>query len=312
MICFILARDEKEFKRYDLGSLRTDLCIDIRNKDENGLARIILRVLDSVDDKVGLLFVVLEQGVGSKKDDCKNDMSTDSVDALLKFLVEVFVQTSIELKKACIGSSDYKKIINKIENCTKTVSIGGSKIIVDGQELVIKAEEKNEVSEETVVFIHWGGGAPTTYEDRFASSLDELLKSKNALFTNIRAYAFSSRRAEMFDVTAHKIVLPKTCEEIIALENRFKNAQVDEAFVHCAAKCPWPISDANRTAMTARLERIRDCLSVSSLDSKDKKSLLASIGKALKDIAEKTNAMDVDDETAHLMAKILNKEVFNG
>lgn len=159
------------------------------------------------------------------------------------------------------------------------------------------------------LFVHWGFGDNLidTYEIPFQAKCDEIAKSHG--FDRLSAYALSSRRSHLFDVSRIKISLPKTCDELVELENRFRNAQVDKAFSHCAAKHDWDVSDAKEEIID-RLVRFADRVLKSSLDTKTKKELLKSVAKAKNEKFK--NAKYTSDETATFFAKILNKEVFNG
>lgn len=159
------------------------------------------------------------------------------------------------------------------------------------------------------LFVHWGFGDNLidTYEIPFQAKCDEIAKSHG--FDGLSAYALSSRRSHLFDVSRTKISLPKTCDELVELENRFRNAQVDKAFSHCAAKHDWNASKAKEEIID-RLVRFADRVLKSSLGTKTKEELLKSVAKAKNEKFK--NAKYTSDETAAFFAKVLNKEVFNG
>lgn len=77
---------------------------------------------------------------------------------------------------------------------------------------------------DTFVFIHWGGGDPTWYEEQFQSFCDVNPETSKGL----RAFALSSRRRELFNVTAPKISLPKTKEDAQKLVDGFSFARVKD------------------------------------------------------------------------------------
>ena len=225
MNCFILARDEGEFKKYKAGSLESDSFLDIYDNKNNKkpIASIIFRVLTSGKGQVCPMFVVLD--IGHKKNDCKNHMDASKSKALLSLLVDIYVQTQEELAKGRIRNKVQSKIADILNEGIKDIVIPLSVVKIKGKELTIPSSIQKQIYEDTVLFIHWGGGAPKTYEDNFANLLKEYTENKGAQFTAIRAYAFSSRRAELFDVTKPKIDFPKTIEEVKILESKFKAAQ---------------------------------------------------------------------------------------
>lgn len=83
-------------------------------------------------------------------------------------------------------------------------------------------DEETSFDENTFVFIHWGGGDPTSYEELFQPFCDEHPDNAKGL----RAFALSSRRRELFDVTAAKIVLPQTEADALKLVDKFSFARV--------------------------------------------------------------------------------------
>ena len=159
------------------------------------------------------------------------------------------------------------------------------------------------------LFVHWGSGADliNTYEIPFQTRCDELAKSHG--FDMLFAYALSSRRSHLFDVSRIKISLPKTYDELIKLENKFRNALVDEVFSYCAAKLEKSISQ-EREEIVNRLNRFASSVLNSSLDAEKKNELLRAVAKAK--IEELNNAKDTSNETAAFVAQILNREVLNG
>lgn len=172
--------------------------------------------------------------------------------------------------------------------------------------------ESGNVLSDIRMFVHWGNGSDLvkTYEEPFQKVCDKIASSLG--FVKLSAYALSTRRAHLFDVSAGKIILPRNLKEFNDLENKFKDAKIDEAFVHCAAKHNWALSDGNCNDVKERLARFRDRVMVSSLENEKKKSILSSIARVLNDMEGKVNSKDIAAESANLMAKILNKEVFNG
>lgn len=237
MVCFILARDKQEFEKYKASSLESDSCIDIRNNNDSYIASIIFRMLISADGQASPLLVVFEE---KEKNKCKENMDASSTKDLLALLVEVFERTQKELENARVRNKMQDKIVDNLKNCMDKVCVGATQYEDDtGNEIEIDGIIIKRICEETVVFIHWGGGAPKTYEDNFAKMLKECLDAEDSQFTlrdsqltqsenvraNVRAYAFSSRRAELFDVTKPKIEFPKTVEEVKALEDKFRVAK---------------------------------------------------------------------------------------
>ncbi len=233
MVCFILACDKREFDKYKAGTLESDLYLDIRKDDGSLLAPVIVRLLTSADGAVGPLIVVLKE---DEKNNCKNQMDASKTKDLLEQLVEVFARTHDALKKAIVRVNAHKRIVDCLEDCMNKVcaeteqdeyeaveeSADGASV----ETIAVAGSTRNIVCSDTIAFIHWGGGTPRTYENNFSQLLEEYLKSSDRQFTkSIRAYAFSSRRAELFDVTKSKIEFPTTIEEVKALEDKFKGAK---------------------------------------------------------------------------------------
>ena len=232
MICFIVARDKDEFEKYRTGSLESDSYLDIY-QDKLLMASVIFRVLTSANGQVSPLFVVLDE----EKNKCKNHMDASHSKDLLAHMVNIFVRTHTELANGhvrnavqnnivcCLRKSIVEKNINA--RCV-TITRNGKPVIRNGKPATkqIPGSTRNLIREEAVIFIHWGGGAPRTYENNFSQLLETYLKSSDSQFTEtVRAYAISSRRAELFDVTKSTIEFPATIEEVNALEAKFKGAK---------------------------------------------------------------------------------------
>ena len=286
MIAFIVAKDEDEFKRYKRGMLRHDKELEINGNAGSKIGDAIVRSIGlDGNGKLCVLLILLID-----KDRVKANLNRDALKDVKNFLSNL-KRTVFVLK------SKEGEITKEIATfCEKAIRVDGT---------VAKC-----IAEETVLFVHWGGGAPLEYERQFNILLGQHLEDKDsAQFTQIRAYAFSSRRAELFDVTRSKIETPKTYDELVELENRFRNAQVDEAFSHCAAKHEQNIFGAKKEIID-RLDRFAIRVLKSSLDTEKKEGLLQSVAKAKSE--ELVNAKYTSDDTAAFFAKILNKEVFNG
>ena len=242
MICFILAKEENEFNRYKAGTLTTDSYIEEIRDEGQLVASIILRVLAAEDGQKGLLFVVWDRS--GKKDNCKEDFSEDAYRNLLALLFKIMEKS----RDIVEGLQKYNKAIyefsnnyllkclkldeldSKTKNSTTDTKRKGHAVLQGFGGFVPNPKQEDakvtlQIDEETIAFIHWGGGLPATHEEKFASFLERYCKSPEALFTKLRAYAFSSRRAELFDVTKPKIDFPKTIEEGKNLERKFKAAQ---------------------------------------------------------------------------------------
>lgn len=299
MIGFIIAKDEEEFLKYENGSLKDDSCFAWHD------AKVIMRLLKHNDDKQKhLLFVIL---VKKEKDDVRDNMSTDIstqgiafIDIIANVVVYVANRNNKQLPGHVAGYFQ-KKITNKVINIESQEKNAG----LDSFQVELSVIK----DEDLTLFVHWGEGAPLFYEDKFNAFLGAYVDNERARVSKIRAYALSSRRAELFDVTGSKIETPKTYDELVELENRFRNAQVDEAFSHCAAKHDWDVSDA-KMEIIDRLDRFAIRVLKSSLNNEKKEEILQSVAKAKNE--EFVNAKYASDDTAAFFAKILNKEVFNG
>jgi len=299
MIGFIVAKDEEEFSKYENGSLKDDSCFAWHD------TKIIMRLLKHNDDtQKHLLFVIL---VKKEKDDVRDNMSTDIstqgtafIDIIANMVVYVANRHNKQLPGHVAGYFQ-KKITNKVINIESQEKNAG----LDSFQVELSVIK----DEDLTLFVHWGEGAPLFYEDKFNAFLGAYVDNERARVSKIRAYALSSRRAELFDVTGSKIETPKTYDELVELGNRFRNAQVDEAFSHCAAKHDWDVSDA-KMEIIDRLDRFAIRVLKSSLNNEKKNELLQAVAKARDEKFE--NARTTSDETASFFAKILNKEVFNG
>lgn len=287
MIAFLVAKDADEFEKYQKGMLRDDKSLAIKRRDGVKICDAIVRNIGLDDNGKLCILLVLLIDKDAVKDNLSSDASKDVTDFLSNLKRLLFILKSKEDKLA-------KEITSF---CEKAIRVEGG---------VAKS-----VVEESVLFVHWGGGAPLEYERQFKKFIAiHLGNNATAQFKQIRAYAFSSRRAELFDVTRSKIEAPKTYDEFVELENKFRNAQIDEAFSHCAAKHNWNIAPETKKEIVGRLDRFATCLLKSSLDAKKKKELLQVVAKAKDEKFE--NAKGTRKETAAFMAKILNTEVFNG
>lgn len=242
MICFILAKEENEFNRYKAGTLTTDSYIEEIRDEGQLVASIILRVLAAEDGQKGLLFVVWDRS--GKKDNCKEDFSEDAYRNLLALLFKIMEKS----RDIVEGLQKYNKAIyefpnnyllkclkldeldSKTKNSATDTKRKGHAVLQGFGGFVPNPKQEDakvtlQIDEETIAFIHWGGGLPATHEEKFASFLEIYCTSPEALFTKLRAYAFSSRRAELFDVTKSKIEFPTTIEAVKELEKRFKGAK---------------------------------------------------------------------------------------
>ena len=292
MIVLMLSKDDKEFERYKQGRLPHDKIIEVRGEHESGKkCDAIVRSLgsDAKGNLCVLLILLLDSTAETTKDTLKGNLAGSSPVDAEDFLSQL-KNILVSLIKCTELNNDIKSFLTNAINFERS--------------------SPKCVTEDSLLFVHWGGGAPLEYEKRFKDCLEEHLKDENKRqFKSIRTYAFSSRRAELFDVTRSKIETPKTYDELVELENRFRNAQVDEAFAHCAAKHDYNISGTKKEIVD-RLNRFAIRVLKSSLDTEKKKELLQSVAKAKNEKFD--NSKDTSDETAVFFAKILNREVFNG
>ena len=226
MICFIAARDKEEFEKYKAGSHESDSYLDIYQDDKSLMASVIFRILTSANGQVSPLFVVLD----GEKNNCKNHMDASHSKDLLAHMVNIFVRAHTELANGHVRNAVQDNIVGCLEKSIKVNHIEARSVTItrNGKPATkqIPSSTKKLIIDDAVIFIHWGGGAPRTYENNFSQLLVEYLKSSDSQFTrSVRAYAFSSRRAELFDVTKSKIEFPTTIEEVKALEDKFRGAK---------------------------------------------------------------------------------------
>ena len=297
MIVFMLSKDDKEFERYKQGRFPHDKIIEVRGEHESGKkCDAIVRILgsDAKGNLCVLLILLLDSTAETAKDTLKDNLAGSSPVDAKDFL------------------SQLKNILVSLMKCTD--------INNDVRSFLTKAIEFNKglpkcVTEDSLLFVHWGGGAPLEYEKRFKDCLEEHLKDENERqFKSIRAYAFSSRRAEFFDVTRHRIEAPRTYSEVVELEGKFKFDQIKETLAYCAAGFDCKIDEGIRSEIRACLDGFKNRVLRSSFDTEKKNRFLKMAGNALVNISSINfdSACKTTPETAELIVKILNKEVFHG
>lgn len=89
------------------------------------------------------------------------------------------------------------------------------------------SDENNSFDNGTCLFIHWGGGDPAWYEAKFQLFCDAHPETTKGL----RAFALSSRRRELFNVTAAKISLPQTKAQAQELVDKFSFARLKDMMI---------------------------------------------------------------------------------
>ena len=300
MIAVFVSKDEKEFRKYVAGMPAKDK-ERFAIKYGSGVLwdSYTLSLSCNASTPVHLPKSVAGRAGGTNAANVNNDNSH-----LISYLSHV--------KK---GDEDYNYVVicgSAIKDDTRDSDFDAKKVkdfLQAIKETVKRASFDKEGASDIRLFVHWGSGSDliNTYEKPFQGVCNQ--EASSVGFGKLLAYALSSRRSHLFDVSRITITLPKTYDELIELENRFKNAQLDAVFSKCAARIDSGIAE-KREEIINRLDRFATCLLKSSLNTKKKKELLQVVAKAKDEKFE--NAKDTREETAAFMAKILNKEVFNG
>ncbi len=302
MLVVFVAKDHGEFSRYARG-------LGLKKwPDKNTDARLVWKCKDDAN----IVFSVVFIKDADIKDTTRNNLNESTSENEIRKFIET-IQEILMWPQDKNGDADAIAFLTahfqEARGSQTEVSQVGETHSVSQQRarrrLQFEDGSTGKLFPAAVLFIHWGGGTPLDYERYFRNAC-----KTSQIAKRVTAFALSSRRAELFDVTGSKIGTPKTYDELIQLENKFRNAQIDEAFSHCAAKHNWKITEDARKEIIDRLDRFAISVLNSSLNPKKKKELLQAVVKAKNEGF--TNAKDTSDETATFMAKILNKEVFNG
>ena len=206
----------------------------------------------------------------------------------------------------CIGTTDiYRHSMTFFETVSKCLlSIEENKGIVLGKNIRF--------------FIHWGDGAPYTYENTFrdfyTTGDGEALVKK--FFKEIRAYAISTRRPENFDVRGEIISIPKRVEYLDILESRFRLDSVKDvlyeyviAFQHHNSEQPlmYPLkTDYVKTTLCQCLKDKMD--EWQHMYSKEKFNWRRTATEGVLEHLSKGDALPISENYAALFSKVLEED----
>lgn len=175
------------------------------------------------------------------------------------------------------------------------------------------------------IFIHWGGGE-TEQVLGCERAISEFLPKDGSW----RVYSLGTNRNHLFNVDRQKIIIPSQPDVLDELDWKFYNEQ---KFAGCLTDAPLSKAAAstpeNRTisirvgeimAVRERLCEMKNRVLLSNLNENTKLILLSSIMVALNDFKCASDSQNnreeiqivINEDTAKLAKKIMNKEVFNG
>ena len=91
-------------------------------------------------------------------------------------------------------------------------------------EYCMREDGGDVLDDDAFLFIHWGDGDPSCYEEQFQPFCDKH-------FNGLRAFALSSRRPELFTVTAAEIIPPQTEEGALELIAKASFYRIEDLMV---------------------------------------------------------------------------------
>ena len=175
------------------------------------------------------------------------------------------------------------------------------------------------------IFIHWGGG-----ESELVLGYERAISEFLPKDSSWRVYSLGTNRNHLFNVDRQKIIIPSQPDVLDELDWKFYNEQ---KFAGCLTDAPLSKAAAstpeNRTisirvgeimAVRERLCEMKNRVLLSNLNENTKLILLSSIMVALNDFKCASDSQNngeeiqivINEDTAKLAKKIMNKEVFNG
>ena len=166
----------------------------------------------------------------------------------------------------------------------------------NGKDIQKKLIERECVS----VFVHWGGGRWEKHE----STAQEALK--NSAYTKWSVFAISSTRT---NIGMEPGRIPDSEEALADIVHRCKDALSDKILM-CLAAGSFPTETGDVEKIEERLKRLRDRMLLSSLKTDKKRKMIEEIQRT--ENAIKSKNLDELKRIVPFLAKILNKEVFNG
>lgn len=126
---------------------------------------------------------------------------------------------------ACKDDEEYsKKLVCDHLTSRDKKMVDKRKVFLKNIERCMLKNGNDAFDADTFVFIHWGGGDPVWCEEQFQPFCDE----HPEITKGLRAFALSSRRRELFNVSAPQICLPKTKADAQLLIDRFSFARIND------------------------------------------------------------------------------------
>ena len=312
-----IARDKAEYDKYFLESSNNDTSGARSDSPENG------RSQWRFSSKLNILRVVVEKGcLGLLGWKCLQPQQQIQPHSQIKVedlrLADLLDLLRKDSKNSCVISAvrfDVKELF-----CSGLVDGFLKKTkCIDGTEIL----DSNNM--QCRIFIHWGGGQ----REQVLFYEREVSKRLQPLLPTTRLYSLGTNRNDIFNIDRVKILIPARVEELDALDEKFYNEQrfagaMSDGPLSLAASCTRDkeiiITEHERNAVFLRIENLKDRILTSSLETQVKNDLLIEISAAMNDFKGKESAnapnmevkITVDDKTARLARKMLNKEVFNG
>lgn len=175
----------------------------------------------------------------------------------------------------------------------------------EAQGILPKLTERECVS----IFVHWGGDEWLKCEEAAQAAL------KNSEYGKWFVFAISSTRTTIGMEPGR---IPDSKDVLEDVVHRCKDAATDQTLTHLAAdkgdsalgKCFAELTEAKKEKVRERLKRLKNRLLLSSLKSDKKRRTMEEIQRA--ENAIKSENVEELKKAAPFLAKVLNKEVFNG
>ncbi len=243
MIAIFVAKDAGEFSRYCEGlkeacrkygieSSRTPICESAESK-----GCVAWKFSDCND--VGFVIKMCD----AEKEAIRNNLFASNASRhVASFLEGITTQMQSILKSSSMDCDGVRKIISQSSVSREvTIPTEARKVETGDLEPPPSSDPSMQVGNGTSVqsilcnvrlFVHWGGGSPLEYENKFngaydldSRQVDEEDKYASKIFPNLRAFALSSRRRE-FDVMGSAIKVPIKHEELEDIVQRFTLARI--------------------------------------------------------------------------------------
>lgn len=172
------------------------------------------------------------------------------------------------------------------------ISLGGSENEVET--IHKELTERDSVS----IFVHWGGDGWGVHEETAQEAL------KNGAYKNWSVFAISSTRT---DIGVEPGRIPDSEEALEDIVYRCKDAASDKILTHLAAQ--GSLNEEDKKIVEERLVRLKNRLLLSNLKTDKKRKMLEEVERTKKVVGGSGEELK---NVASFLAKILDKEVFNG